>query len=217
MTRFKVLIVDDHQLVREGLRSMLERMPDAEVVGEARDGAEAVTAIEELHPDVVLMDISMPTMNGLEATRRATKLPGKPKILILSMHADKEYVRQAFLAGAMGYMVKDATSHELAQAVAAVARGDGWISPAIAPHVVDEVKGAGEPRHAPGSELTPRQREVLQLIAEGHATKAIAGKLGVSVKTIETHRAQIMERLDIHHIPGLVRYAMRAKIVPPEK
>ncbi len=214
MTRHRVLLVEDHALVRAGMRSLLETMPSVEVVGEAGDGNDALQLIAELEPEVVLMDISMPNLNGIEATRRAVKLKRPPHILVLSMHADREYVREALVAGAAGYLIKSASREELELAVAAVVRGEVWISPAVAQTVVDDVvrKVRSTDRKVPTA-LTPRQREVLQLIAEGNSTKQIARCLEVSVKTIETHRTQIMDRLDIHNVAGLVRYAIRAKIV----
>ncbi|MBX3159037.1 MAG: response regulator transcription factor [Deltaproteobacteria bacterium] len=210
----RILIVDDFALIRAGLRALLEAMPEVEVLGEAGNGAEALELIEQLHPDVVLMDISMPTLNGLEAIRRLSKLRAKPRVLVVSMHDEREYVRQALRAGAAGYLLKTADRNELQLAIATVARGESWLSPPVARVVIDEVIEHGD---RPADELTPRQREVLQLIAEGHTTKDIARRLHVSVKTIETHRAQLMERLDIHHIAGLVRYALKAKIVSSDK
>lgn len=207
----RVLIVDDHALVRAGIRSVLEESDDVEVVSEASEGNEALQRIDELHPDLVLMDISMPGLNGIEAIRRINKLHLRPRILVLTMHADKEYVRAALAAGANGYLLKTADRSELMAALGMLARGKGWLSPSIANVVIDDIARVGTPSEGP--QLTPRQREVLQLIAEGHATKAIARRLHISVKTVETHRAQLMQRLDIHHIAGLVQYAIRMKIV----
>jgi DNA-binding NarL/FixJ family response regulator len=210
MTR--VLLADDHALVRAGLRSVLDSLPDIEVVGEAGDGNEAVALAAELKPDLVLMDISMPQLNGLEATRRVLKLRPAPRVLVVSMHADKEYVRRALQAGAFGYLLKAADLRELTLALSVVARGEVWISPGVARTVVDELL-RGQPADQDGvNGLTPRQREVLQLIAEGNSTKQIARRLHISVKTVDTHRAQIMERLGIRHIAGLIRYAIKAGI-----
>ena len=209
MNRHRVLLADDHALVRAGLRALLERLPNVEVVGEAEHGAEAVKLAAQLRPDVVMMDVSMPILNGIEATRRTIKLRPRPRVLVLSMHDDTEYVRKALSAGASGYLLKTAPRRELELALAAVIRGEIWISPSIARNMVDDI-GRRAPNH---DELTPRQREILQLIAEGHTTKQIARRLHIGVKTVETHRAQLMERLDIHNIAGLVRYAIRSGII----
>ncbi len=211
-----MLIAEDHGLVRAGFRALLESIEGIEVVGEASNGAEALERIGALKPDLVLMDISMPGLNGLEATRRVAKLKPRPRVLVLSMHDENEYVRQAFNAGASGYLLKSAGRTELESAVAAVVRGDTWLSPGLAHELSDDATLTG-PLADPLKKLTPRQREVLQLVAEGHSTKSIAHRLSLSVKTVETHRAQIMERLEVHHIAGLVRYAIRADLVPPEK
>jgi DNA-binding NarL/FixJ family response regulator len=209
MNRHRVLLADDHALVRAGLRALLDRIPNVEVVGEAEHGAEAVKLAAQLRPDVVMMDLSMPILNGIEATRRTVKLRPRPRVLVLSMHDDTEYVRKALSAGASGYLLKTAPRRELELALAAVIRGEIWISPSISRSVIDDI-GRRAPHH---DELTPRQREILQLIAEGHTTKQIARRLHIGVKTVETHRAQLMERLDIHNIAGLVRYAIRSGII----
>lgn len=209
MNRHRVLLADDHALVRAGLRALLERLPNVEVVGEAEHGAEAVKLAAQLRPDVVMMDVSMPILNGIEATRRTVKLRPRPRVLVLSMHDDPAYVRKALSAGASGYLLKTAPRRELELALAAVIRGEIWISPSIARSMVEDI-GRRPPNH---DELTPRQREILQLIAEGHTTKQIARRLHIGVKTVETHRAQLMERLDIHNIAGLVRYAIRSGII----
>lgn len=215
MNRIRVVLADDHTLVRAGLRSLLASIPGVEVVGEAGNGVEASRLVSELRPDVVLMDVSMPALNGIEATRRIVKLQPRTRILIVSMHSDREYVRQALVAGAHGYLLKDTQPGELSLALRAVAGGDMWLSPAVASSVVED---AVRPTAlAPAEELTPRQREVLQLIAEGHTTGRIARQLRLSVKTVESHRAQIMQRLDIHHVPGLVRYALRKGMVSPDE
>jgi DNA-binding NarL/FixJ family response regulator len=210
--RHRVLLVEDHVLVRNALRLLLHTIPNMEVVGEAGNGLEALQMIGRLRPDIALMDVTMPGLNGIEATRRAAKQFPRTRILVLSMHGDRELVRQALIAGAAGYLVKSANSDELKLALAAVLRGEVWISPSIAKLVVDDVVTAHGTRTP--EDLTPRQREVLQLIAEGHTTKQIARRLQLSVKTVETHRAQIMERLGIRNVAGLVRYAIRTGLVP---
>ena len=214
MTPFKILLVDNHTLVRAGIRALLEQIPNVLVVGEAGDGREALKLVEQYRPHLVLMDITMPVMNGLEATVRLVKdFPGT-RVVMLSVHTDEEYVLQALRAGAVGYLLKDAGRAELEIAVAAVARGETYLSPAVSRHVVgDYVRRTGSGLEGRLETLTPRQREILQLIAEGKSTKEIASILDVSVKTVETHRAQLMERLDIHDVAGLVRYAIRTVIV----
>ena len=215
MAALRILLVDDHTLVRAGMRSLLQDIADVEVVAEASDGAEALAAAERERPDVVLMDIAMKGMNGLEAAARLReRLPGV-KVIILSMHTSEEYVLLALRAGAAAYLIKDSATSELELALKSVMRGETYLSPAISRQVVDgyvQRVGVG----AGPDPLTPRQREVLKRIAEGRSTKEIAFDLNLSVKTVETHRAQIMERLGIRDVAGLVRYAMRAGIVPPE-
>lgn len=217
MPSIRVLLAEDHTLIRAGIRALLEALTDVEVVGEAGDGREGVRLIKQLQPDVVFMDIAMAGMNGLEATARAAKEHPKTRVIILSMHASEEYVLQALSTGAAGYMLKDADKTELELAIRAVLRGETYLSPAVSRQVVDDyVKRVGPgPTHL--EQLTPRQREILQLVAEGHSTKQIAQMLNLSVKTIETHRMQLMERLDIHDIAGLVRYAIRIGLVSAEQ
>ncbi len=216
MTPIRVLLADDHTLVRKGLRSLLQDLPEVEVVGEAGDGAEAVRLVGATNPDIVLMDIAMPTLNGLAATERiAAEFPGT-RVIILSMNATEEYVFQALRVGARGYLLKDSDPPELGLALRAVMRGDTYLSPPISKHVVaDYVRRTGG-AESPLDRLTPRQREVLRLIARGRSTKEIARELGISGKTVATHRAQLMEQLGIHDVAGLVRYAMRAGLVEPE-
>lgn len=204
----KVLLVDDHVLVRAGLAVLVSKLEGWEVVGEVGDGEAAVEAVDRLLPDVVIMDVSMPVLDGIEATRRMVKKHGTT-VLILSMHAGREHVREALRAGARGYLVKTSTGSELALALDAVGRGEVWLSPTIANAVVDDLRSVSPP----ATPLTPRQLDVLKKIAEGKSTREVAQLLGVSVKTVETHRAQIMERLDIHNVAGLVRYAITAKLV----
>jgi DNA-binding NarL/FixJ family response regulator len=188
-------------------------MPGIEVVGEASDGHDALRLMSDLHPDVALVDIGMPTLNGLETTVRAAREFPHTRVLILSMHADEEYVRRALVIGASGYILKNADKAELELAVRAVARGQIWLSPGVSKPVVTAYARSSEGRQDPFEVLTPRQRQTLQLIAEGHSTKEIAQELGLSIKTVETHRAQLMERLDVHDVQGLVRYAIRVGLV----
>jgi DNA-binding NarL/FixJ family response regulator len=212
----RVLLVDDHALVRAGLRSLLQTIPGIEVVGEAGDGIEALAQIEAQRPQLVLMDIAMGGMNGLQALAVVRERHPEVKVLILSMHASEEYVLQAMRSGAAGYLLKDAATAELELALASVLRGETYLSPRVSRQVVEGYvhRVAAE---RPGEDLTPRQREVLRMLAEGNSTKEIAFKLNLSVKTIETHRAQIMERLDIRELAGLVRYAVRVGLVPPDR
>jgi len=216
MKPIRVVLADDHALVRAGFRSLLETLPGIEVIAEAGDGREALQLTLTHHPDVVLMDIAMPGMNGLEVTARVAKQAPNVRVIILSMHADEEYVWQALRAGAGGYLLKEASMAELELAIKAATRGETYLSPAISKQVADYIRRTGDKAGAL-EQLTPRQREILQLIAEGHSTKKIAHTLQVSVKTVETHRAQLMERLGIHDVAGLVRYAIRMGLVSPEK
>jgi len=215
MASLRVLLVDDHALVRAGIRSLLRDIEGIEVVGEAADGAEALAIAGRERPDAVLLDIAMKGMSGLETAARFRELHPGVKVLILSMHASEEYVLQALHAGVVGYLIKDSATAELELALRSVVRGETYLSPAISRQVVEgyvQRVGAG----AGDDPLTPRQREVLKRVAEGRSTKEIAFDLGLSVKTVETHRAQIMERLGIRDVAGLVRYAMRTRLVPPE-
>jgi DNA-binding NarL/FixJ family response regulator len=216
MKTIRVLLADDHTIVRAGIRSLLEKMERVEVVGEAGDGREALKMVKTTRPNIVLMDIAMPSLNGLDATMRLRKEFPEVRVIILSMYANEEYVAQALKAGASGYMLKDAATAELEIALQAVARGDTYLSPVISKRVIDDYVGRGSGQTGAPEQLTPRQREILQLIAEGKRTKEVAYLLNVSVKTVETHRAQLMERLGIHDVPGLVRYAMRMRLIPPE-
>ena len=209
----RVLLADDHTLVRAGLRKLLESMPEVKVVGEADDGLALLALAAELQPDLVLMDIAMAGLNGLEATARLRKTQPGIRVLILSMHQNEEYVRQALRNGAMAYLLKDAAPVELELAILAVLRGETYLSPAISRGVVSDYLQRLHGDAPPAAVLTPRQREVLQLVAEGHSTKDIARRLGLSVKTVDTHRSQLMKQLDIHEVAGLVRYAVRSGLI----
>ena len=215
MTPLRILLADDHTLVRAGIRALLAQLPGVEVVGEAGDGREALALVKAHDPDVLLIDIAMAGMSGLEAAAQVKKECPGVKVIMLSMHANEEYVMRALLVGATGYLLKDAASVELDLALKAAVAGQTYLSPAISRQViVNYVTRIGGV--VPRDPLTPRQREVLQLVAEGKSTKEIAFALQISVKTVDTHRAQIMERLDIHDVPGLVKYAMRSGLIPPE-
>lgn len=218
MTPLTVLLVEDHALVREGLRSVLARIGGVQVVGEASNGREALNAVEELEPELVLMDISMPEMNGLEAARRIRSAHPGTRILILSAHANEEYVYQALRIGAAGYLLKDDDRSEFARALRSVERGETYLSPALSDVTVDELLEQAREEGAAGplDLLTSRQREVLQLMAEGNTTREIAEKLDVSPKTVETHRRDIRERLEIEDLAGLVKFAVRTGLVSPE-
>lgn len=209
----RILLADDHNLVRAGLRALLSALPDVEVVAECADGREAIAVIAEKRPDIAILDITMPGMNGLEAAARITRDSPSTKVVIVSMHSAESYVAQALAAGVSGYVLKDAFVDELPVLIRSITRGETYLSSAISKQIVDGLRsrmGAGPTQT---DLLTPRQREILQLLAEGKSAKEIAHLLGLSVKTVETHRAQIMDRLDIHDLPGLVRYAIRVGLV----
>ena len=213
MNLVRVLVADDHTLVRAGLIKLLESIPDIKVVGEAGDGLALLKLAEELRPQMVMMDIAMPGLNGIEATARLTRCCPDIRVMILSMHQNEEYVRQALRHGACAYLLKDAAPMELEQAIAAVLRGETYLSPAVSSGVLSDYVQRLRSDEPAVNPLTPRQREVLQLIAEGQSTKEIARRLDLSVKTVETHRSQLMKQLDIHEVTGLVRYAMRTGLV----
>jgi DNA-binding NarL/FixJ family response regulator len=209
----RILLADDHALVRAGIRSLLEKIPGVEVAGEASNGREALERIRTETLDIVLMDIAMKELGGLEALPRITKNFPNVKVVILSAHANEEYVIRALRSGAAGYMLKDAATLELELAIRAVEQGKTYLSPSISRTVIDSYLERVGSLSSPIEQLTARQREVLQLIAEGKNTKEIASTLEVSVKTVEAHRLQLMARLDIHDVPGLVRYAIRSGLV----
>ena len=214
--RITVLLADDHRIVREGLRGLLEAEGDLEVAGEAETGREAVELTRQLRPRVVVMDIAMPLLNGLEATRQILKAVPSTRVLILSAHSDEEYVEQVTAAGAAGYLVKQTSAHALAGAIREVAQGNTAFSPAIArrmperdPRSPDQTGGVKDK----AARLSPREREILQLIAEGQANKQIAAELRISIKTVEKHRQHLMRKLRIHDTAGLTRHAMAAGII----
>ncbi len=211
----RIVMADDHQLVRAGLRSLLESFGDVSVLAECGDGHEALALTDRHQPDVLLLDISLPGLNGLEVAARVPKASPHTRVLVLSMHAGAEYVAQALRAGVAGYLIKDSAVDELRVALDSIRAGRPYLSPAISQTVLHGFlrTGEGPPEAAQLEVLTPRQREILQLVAEGHGTRDIATRLGLSVKTVESHRSQIMDRLDIHDVPGLVRFAIRVGLV----
>ncbi len=216
--RTRILLADDHALVRQGFRALLAGIPDFEVVGEAANGREALRLIRAVAPEVVLMDIAMPELNGLDATANALREHPQLKVIIVSMHATEAYVLEALRAGAAGYLLKDAETDELERAIRAVVHGERYLTPSVSHHVIDRFMRAERGERASEAEiLTPRQREVLQLIAEGRSTRQIAERLNLSIKTIETHRAQLMQRLEIFDVAGLTRYALRSGLIDPER
>jgi DNA-binding NarL/FixJ family response regulator len=209
----KILLADDHQMMRDGLRAVLEKA-GLEVIGEASNGRETLALARTLRPEVVVMDISMPELNGVDATRRLLEEQPSIKVVALSMNSDRRYVVAMFKAGAVGYLLKNSASDELIQAVRAVSNGMTYVSPAIASIVVDNLLAG--PRRAPtqSKELSLREREVLQLLAEGKSSKEIAGHLSLAVPTVETHRRQIMDKLELRTIAELTKYAVREGLTP---
>jgi DNA-binding NarL/FixJ family response regulator len=217
MSGVRIVLADDHTLMRAGLRSLIESVEGHVVVGEASNGRDAVDLVASLRPDLVLMDISMGELNGIEAAVRIRTEYPATRVLIVSMHTSEEFVRRAMKSGVSGYLVKDSAPLELHMAIESVMRGDVYLSARISRHVVSGLQGTADSgSEVPLEALTPRHREVLQMIAEGKTTKAMAFILKVSVKTVETHRAALMDRLGIHDLAGLVIYAVRHKLVSLE-
>lgn len=215
MSEIRVLLAEDHTIVRKGLRSLLDAEGTVTVVGEAENGRQAISQVEQLHPDVVVMDIGMPGLNGLEATRQIKKRFPDVKVLILTVHTGEEYILQILRAGASGYLVKQAAPTDLVQAIQAAHRGGIFLSPSISKKVIEEyVQQAGATAELDSYEkLTDREREVLQLIAEGHSTRQIAEQLHISVKTVETHRAHLTDKLELRTTAELTRYAIRKGVI----
>jgi len=214
MDKVRILLADDHTILRDGIRALLEDETDMLVVGEAEDGRTAVKLACQLQPDVVLMDIAMPLLNGLEATRQIRHDCPQVKVLILSMHENEEYIRQVLASGAMGYILKDAAAHELLDAIHAVQRGEAVLSPAITRLVIENYLRWGDLQAEDSSAgLSPREREVLQLIAEGYSNKQIAEILSISIKTVQAHRTNLMSKLDLHDRADLIKYAIQRKII----
>jgi len=208
--RTRILLADDHSVVRHGFRRILDAQEDMEVVGEVSNGREAVEQCGALHPDVIIMDVTMPELNGIEATRRIAEIVPRARVLALSMHRDSVYVREILRAGARGYLLKDSGEADLVSAVRAVAQGEGYLSPAVSEAVLSDYR-----KHVtnPIDLLTSREREVLQLVAEGRTNKEIATGLNLSVYTVEAHRGKIMEKLNLHSASELVRFAIRNGLI----
>jgi len=217
MNPIRIVLADDHALVRAGIRALCQTIPGVEVVAEASDGNQALDMTKAHHPDVVLMDITMTIMNGLEATAQIKREFPQVRVIILSMYTAEDYVLLALRAGASGYLPKDSAAPELEAALNAVMRGEVYLGPLMSTQLAQSYMQHAGAINNPMDILTPRQREILQLVAEGHSTKDIAFRLNLSVKTVETHRAQIMKRLSINDIPGLVRYAIRVGMVSSDK
>jgi len=216
MKRITVLLAEDHMIVREGLRALLQAEGDIEVVGEAQTGRQAVQLTRRLRPDVVIMDIAMPLLNGMEATRRILKAVPATRVLILSAHSDDEYIRQVVMLGAAGYLIKQTSAGLLARAIREVQKGNSFFSPSIANRLHSLSLESPDGRHMVKKKktgLSSREVEVLQLIAEGRANKQVAAELGISIKTVEKHRQHLMRKLDLHDIAGLTRYAIAAGII----
>ena len=214
MKRITVLLAEDHEIVREGLQQLLLAEKDIEVVGVAATGRDAVTLAKKFRPDVIVMDIAMPLLNGLEATRQVRKAIPGARVLILSAHSDDAYVEQATAIGAMGFLLKQTSSHVLSEAIRAVQKGNTFFSPSITKRLHNQKSPAGKPplRKRVAS-LSSREMEVLQLIAEGEPNKQVAGELGISIKTVEKHRQSLMQKLNIHDVAGLTRYAISEGII----
>lgn len=216
----RILLADDHALVRAGIRALVQRVNGLEVVGEADNGREALRLAKSLNPHVVLMDISMPELNGLDAIARMLHYDPKIAVIVLSMHESREHVLRALQAGASGYVLKNAAVEELEKAIRAVASGQKYLTPAVSEQLIATVtapKGDVPGPYNAAESLTQRQREILQLIAEGRSSREIAALLNISVKTVETHRSLLMERLNLHDVAGLVRYAIRVGLVTADR
>ena len=217
MSRVRIVLADDHTLVRTGLRKLLESVDGFEVIAEYTNGRDVVRGVREASPDVVIMDIAMPELNGLDATARIARGEPACPVLILSMHATEQYVLEALRNGASGYVLKDADASELERAIRCVVRGEKYLTPAVSKHLLDDymrrIRSDAAQEASATRALTARQREILQLIAEGKSTREMAERLHLSIKTVETHRAQIMQRLEIYDVAGLTRYAIRTGII----
>lgn len=214
MTRIRVILADDHRLFRAGLRSILEAQPGIEVVGEAVDGHAALACAARTPADILLLDISMPGLNGLETLRRLATEKHDIRVIVLSMHSDRYFIAEAFKAGARGYLLKDSAIQELVKATKTVMRGDVYLNSTVGGVLVSDYIALAATTNGSEDVLSSREREILQMIAEGRTTKDVAGELFISVKTVETHRKHLMDKLDIHSVAELTRYAIRTKIIP---
>lgn len=217
MKAIRIMLVDDHELVRTGFRSLLNNLTGIEIVAEAGDGSQALQMVEVHRPDIVLMDIAMPGLSGLEATLQMTQKYPATRVIIVSMHANSEYARRAVRAGAAGYLLKDSNTAELEMAIRAVARGETYLTPTISKHIMTDYARRMDEDASPLDRLTPRQREILALLAEGYSRKEIAKRLNISVKTFDTYRQQLMQQLDIHDRAGLTQIAAQMGLVIPEE
>lgn len=214
MNNIRVILADDHTILRDGLRALLDDEADIRVVAEAEDGAEAVRLALQHEPDVVVLDIAMPRLNGLEATRQITRANPRIKVLVLTMHENEEYIRQVLASGALGYILKDAAARELIGAIRTVNKGEAVLSPAITRLVIADYLRWGEIQAGENENLlSPREREVLQLIAEGYTSREIAEILSISIKTVQSHRGNLMRKLDLHDRGELIKYAIQKKII----
>lgn len=218
MKKISILLVDDHTVVRQGLRALLLVEPDLEIVGEAENGRQAVHLAAKLSPDIVVMDIAMPELNGLEATRQICKAAPQAKVLILSSYSDDEFVRQLTEAGAVGYLIKQTAADDLITAIRETSKGNAYFSPSIAKRLLDRyreffLRGVKPPSNSSPVHLTSREQEILQLVAEGKGNKQMAADLSISIKTVEKHRQQAMNKLNIHDVAGLTRYAIAQGVI----
>jgi two-component system response regulator NreC len=218
MSKIKVLLVDDHTIVRQGIKALLDTQEGIEVVGEAEDGREAIEKAKQMAPNVIVIDITMPNLNGIEATRQIKKINPEIKVLVLTVHDNEEYIHRILQAGASGYLLKESAVSDLVSAINAVEKGDIFLSPSISKVVVKDYIRHGDTESGDFDSLnvlTNREREVLQLIAEGHTNKDIARILKLSIKTIDVHRSHIMDKLNIRDITGLVKYSIRKGLIKP--
>ena len=213
----RVGLAEDHAMVRAGIARLIEDLPGVELIGVAEDGYEALELVRLAAPDVLLLDITMPRLSGLGVLARMVTDHPATRVIMLSMHDNEEYVGQALKAGASGYLLKDSDLAELGLAIRSVIRGGSYLTPAVSRHVIRDFKNGPTAPESPFERLTPRQTEIAQLVAEGHRNAEIASILGMSIKTVETHRTQLMARLGVHDITGLVRYAIRVGLVPADK